>query len=134
ASAATLAQTPRIELTPAVLERIVSSVYFNKHVLSAQELGWYALDFNQPRTAIAWFDTALGWDPANEPAAFGIVVASDQLGDDARIAAIKAQWSGRSRRIADYGTPAAQDEARTTPPAAPETRAAAPTPAPAPVR
>ncbi|WP_417582072.1 tetratricopeptide repeat protein [Pelagibacterium sp.] len=114
ATAATLARTPRVELDPEVLERIVAIGYDNRHVQTAQELGWYALDFGQPQTAIAWFETALGWDTSDEGSAFGLVVASDQLGDDARVAEIKAEWSGRSQRIADFGTSAAQDESRST--------------------
>ncbi|AEQ51027.1 tetratricopeptide repeat protein [Pelagibacterium halotolerans] len=114
AAAATLAQTPRVELDPEVLERIVAIAYSNRHVQTAQELGWYALAFNQPQTAIAWFDTALDWDETDEGSAFGVVVASDQLGDDARVAEIKAAWSTRSQRIAEFGTPAAQDESRST--------------------
>lgn len=114
AAAATLAQSPRVELDPAVLERIVAIGYENRHVQTAQELGWYALAFNQPQTAIAWFDTALGWDATDEGSAFGLVVASDQLGDEARVEEIKAEWSGRSQRIADFGTAAARDESRST--------------------
>ena len=113
AAAATLAQMPRVELDPEVLERIVAIGYDNRHVQTAQELGWYALAFNQPQTAIAWFDTALGWDASDEGSAFGAMIASDQLGDDARVAEIKAEWSARSQRIADFGT-AAQDESRST--------------------
>lgn len=114
AAAATLAQTPRVELEPEVLERVVSVAYINQHVQTAQELGWYALAFNQPETAIAWFETALDWDPADEPSAFGIVVASDQLGDDGRIAEMKAAWSGRSERIDEYGTTEAENETTAT--------------------
>jgi cellulose synthase operon protein C len=114
AAAATLAQMPRVELDPEVLERIVAIGYENRHVQTAQELGWYALAFNQPQTAVAWFETALGWDGTDEGSAFGLVVASDQLGDDARVAEIKAEWSGRSQRIADFGTAAAQDESQST--------------------
>jgi tetratricopeptide (TPR) repeat protein len=114
AAAAALAQIPRVELEPRVLERIVAAASINEHVQTAQELGWYALDFNQPRTAIAWFETALGWDSSDEPSAFGIVVASDQLGDDTRVAEIKAQWGGRSARIAEFDTDAAQDESTTS--------------------
>ena len=134
AAAATLAQMPRVELQPEVLERIVAAAYLNEHVQTAQELGWYALDFNQPETAIAWFDTALGWDASDEPSAFGIVVASDQLRDDIRIEEIKAQWSDRSERIAAFGTQAAQDESATsrsqstTTAQSPAPRATSPTP------
>ena len=127
AAAATLAQMPRVELEPEVLERIVALAYLNQHVTTAQELGWYALNFNQPQTAIAWFDTALEWDANNEPSAYGIVVASDQLDDQERIAEIKAQWSGRSQRIANFGTSAGQ----TTPAPAPAATTAQAEPAPA---
>ena len=109
AGAALLASTPRIELEPAVLERIADTAYRQQDVETAEEMGWYALAFTQPRTALAWFETALGWDPAHEPSAYGIVVAADRLDDTARINEIKRLWQGRSDRIARFGTSAALD-------------------------
>lgn len=104
AAAALLAEVPRIELEPEVLARIVEATTDARAVAVAQELGWYAYDFNQPRTAAAWFETALEWNPDDEPSAYGLLVSSDRLGDTARVSAIKAAWSARSERIAQFGT------------------------------
>lgn len=131
ASAAALtAITPRVELAPAVLERITDIAYRHRDGVTAQELGWYALDFNQVAAALAWFETALGWDAGNEPAAFGVVVASDRLGDGVRVAEIQRLWAGRSERIAQFGTD--EGTAQEAQEAAP-VRAAATAPASAPV-
>lgn len=58
----------------------------------AQHLGWYARAFRQPKAAADWFTTALEWEPANEPAAFGLALARQDLGDAAGVEALVADW------------------------------------------
>lgn len=69
----------------------------------AQQLGWYARAFRQPKAAADWFTTALEWEPANEPAAFGLALARQDLGDAAGVEALVADWGPRSPRIAELG-------------------------------
>lgn len=103
ASAALLALQPRIDLDARVLSRIADTVAEARHPMAAQELGWYAYDFQQPQTAIQWFTLALRWKTDLEPAAFGLMVASNALGDLATVESIRAQWGARSERIASFG-------------------------------
>lgn len=121
AAAALLAQIPRIELDDDILARIVATASEARSVPVAEELGWFAYDFDQPRTAQAWFTAALDWDPEHEPAAYGLLVSSDSLGETDTVASIKSQWGARSQRIADFGTAAAviTAPARTTAEGAP---------------
>ena len=129
AAAALLALQPRIEIDSDVLERIVETVTSARHALAAQELGWYAYDFQQPQTAVEWFTLALRWQADLEPAAFGMMVASNALGDQTTVESIRAQWGPKSERIAIFG--------RTTTPAAstaPQTRAVQTAVATAPVQ
>ncbi len=102
AAAALLALQPRIELDSRVLARIADTVVGARHAMAAQELGWYAHDFQQPQTAVEWFTLALRWKPDLEPAAFGLMVASNALGDSATVESIRAQWGARSQRIATF--------------------------------
>ncbi|WP_323013992.1 tetratricopeptide repeat protein [Devosia sp.] len=103
ASAALLAGEPRVTLDGGVLGRIVDAVMVRRSANTAQELGWYAYAFQQPQTAAEWFTLALRWQPDLEPAAYGLLVASDALGDAATVTALKVQWSGRSARISTFG-------------------------------
>jgi tetratricopeptide (TPR) repeat protein len=103
AAAALLALEPRIDLDEDVLERIVEAVTAARHAQAAQELGWYAYAFQQPRTAVEWFTLALRWQSDLEAAAYGMMVASNALGDLATVESIRAQWGGTSARIANFG-------------------------------
>ncbi len=103
AAAALLALQPRIELDSRVLGRIVDSVMSARQANTAQELGWYAYDFQQPQTAVEWFTLALRWKNDLEPAAYGIMVAANALGDLATVESIRTQWGTRSDRIASFG-------------------------------
>jgi len=121
-AASLLSQDPRVTVDALVLERIVAQTVADRSAATAQELGWYAYAFQQPTTAIEWFRLALSWDASNEPAAYGLLVASDAMKDAATVKAIKEQWGARSPRIASFGTAAA---ATTAP--APASRSAATT-------
>jgi tetratricopeptide (TPR) repeat protein len=103
AAAALLALQPRIELDNRVLGRIVDSVMAARNANAAQELGWYAYDFQQPQTALEWFTLALRWKTDLEPAAYGMVVAANALGDQVTVESIRTQWGPRSERIANFG-------------------------------
>lgn len=125
AAGSLLAVQPRLELEAEVLERIVAEAVAEKSAPTAQEMGWYAYDFNQPQTAREWFELSLGWDETLEASAYGIVVSSDRLQDQARVQQMKAAWGARSQRIAEFGLASTAGMAAGT---------VAPTPAPAPNR
>ncbi|MEB2845145.1 cellulose synthase [Rhizobiales bacterium RZME27] len=103
ATANLLAVMPPPVLTEPVLQRIAAEVIEAKDAASAQQFGWYARNFNQPQTAARWFETALSWKPDDEPSAYGLVLARNQLNDRAGVAAVQSQWQGRSVRIANLG-------------------------------
>jgi len=119
AAAALLAQDPRPELKPDVLNRIVEETMAAHNAKAAQELGWYAYAFEQPQTAAQWFKLATTWDPQDEPSAYGLLVASDALKDTQTVRQIKSQWSGKSARIANFGQTTGKrgEVAPTAPPA-----------------
>ncbi|MBO9588934.1 cellulose synthase [Devosia sp.] len=103
AAAATLAREPRLAVSETILGRIVETTIATRDAGLAQELGWYAYAFNQPQTALEWFQTALGWQADLEPAAYGLMVSANALGDTARVEEIRRTWGGRSVRIAQFG-------------------------------
>ncbi|NMA99352.1 MAG: cellulose synthase, partial [Phyllobacteriaceae bacterium] len=103
AAAALLSAEPRRALDQQVLGRIADATLSAPSANTAQELGWYAYAFQQPQTALEWFSLALRWQPDLEPAAYGIVVAANALGDDATVKSMQAQWAGRSVRITSFG-------------------------------
>lgn len=103
AAAATLAREPRLAISETILGRIVEAAITTLDAGLAQELGWYAYAFNQPQTALEWFQTALGWQADLEPAAYGLMVSANALGDTARVEEIRRTWGGRSVRIAQFG-------------------------------
>ena len=131
-AASLLSQDPRVTVDALVLERIVAQTTTSRSAATAQELGWYAYAFQQPTTAIEWFRLALSWDASNEPAAYGLLVASDAMKDGATVKAIKEQWGARSPRIASFGSvagvaaaPAVAPRAAASSPATPARQVAA---------
>ncbi len=127
AAAAYLASQPRVVIEQSVLGRMVDAIMAARDANGAQELGWYAQEFDQPQTAVEWFKLALNWQADLEPAAYGLMVASNALGDTATVESIRSQWSGRSTRIAEFGrnASAATGGTSATPPL-PEPRPARP--------
>jgi tetratricopeptide (TPR) repeat protein len=119
AAANLLAGDPPRAIDEEVLARIVPAVTDARDPAVAQQLGWYARAFGQNQVAAEWFATALDWDPASEPAAFGLALTRHDLGDAAAVAAVQAAWAPSSPRIAELG-------AAPMPAAAPKTAAAAP--------
>jgi tetratricopeptide (TPR) repeat protein len=107
AAAAMLATEPRLTLDATVLGRIVDAVMAARDGNVAQELGWYAYAFQQPQTALEWFKLALLWQSDLEPAAYGLMVAANALGDSATVESVRSQWGTRSARIASFGNTSA---------------------------
>ncbi len=103
AAAALLSLEPRVDLESATLGRIVAAATAARDANVAQELGWYAYTFQQPQTASEWFTLALRWQVDLEPAAYGLMVASNALGNRATVETIRTQWGARSSRIANFG-------------------------------
>ncbi|SFV28064.1 Tetratricopeptide repeat-containing protein [Devosia crocina] len=103
AAAAMLALEPRRAVSASVLSRVVAAANESRDASIAQELGWYAYAYNQPQTAVEWFETALAWQSDLEPAAYGLMIAANVLGDSTRVEEIRRLWGGRSVRIAQFG-------------------------------
>ena len=103
ATANLLNGNPPPVLSEAVLLRVASFVVEKRYVPSAQQLGWYALAYDQPRTAEQWFRLALTWKADDEPSAYGLTLTLMQLNDKAGVAALQFAWSRRSPRIANLG-------------------------------
>lgn len=103
AAAAMLAIEPRRAVSQDVLSRVVGAANEARDADIAQELGWYAYAYDQPQTAIEWFETALAWRNDMEPAAYGIMLSANLLGDTARVEEIRRVWGPRSVRIAQFG-------------------------------
>lgn len=102
---------PVPNLATDVLTRISETITDARSAQGAHDLGWYAYQFRQYRVAAQWFETALGYDPTMEDAAYGLVVASNQLKDTARIRELQQQWGSASPRIRLFGRPGAPTEA-----------------------
>lgn len=107
-----------------VLLRMASVVLEARNVVAVEQFGWYAHYFKQHETAVEWFRTALSWDPAHEPAAYGLALALDALGENKEVATIQAAWQGQSERIASLGR---RENSRVSKrPSKPRTKASAP--------
>lgn len=119
AAANLLGEEPRPFLSSEVLARIVEAAVAASDAATARQLGWYARGWEQHETAAQWFSTALGWDSEDEPAAYGLALTYQELGNADELAEIKRVWSGRSERVEQVGLPA-------------EDTAPVPQPAPAP--
>jgi tetratricopeptide (TPR) repeat protein len=133
AAANLLGTEPRPTLAAEVLTRIVAEVAAARDVAAARQLGWYARAWEQHETAGQWFSTALGWNPDDEPSAYGLALTRHLLGDAAGLADIKRIWAGRSDRIQQVGLavtePAPAVPATPAPPV--QQRSSAPAAAPA---
>lgn len=100
ATANLLAIQPPPVIEAEVLARISGAVTEKREIKTAEVFGWYALAYQQPRTAAQWFRTTLGWKPDYEPAAYGLAVSRLRLKDTAGVKEIQRLWAGRSERIA----------------------------------
>lgn len=105
---ALLALDPPAKIEPEVMARMAKVIGDAKYAPGAQDLGWYAYNTGQTVAAARWFSAALTWKPDLEPAAFGLALAAQKLGDRAALAQIIKVWGPRSQRIADLIDPARQ--------------------------
>lgn len=80
------------------LQRFAGVVADEKSPLGARSLGWYALNTGQVPTAIAWFETSLGWD-ATEDAAFGLGLAAQRIGDRGRFDLVLRTYAPRFPKL-----------------------------------
>ncbi len=103
-----LALDPPPVIEDEVLTRMAATVIAKRYAPSAQQFGWYARSFEQPQTAIQWFETALEWSPKDEPSAYGLALTRQQLNDRNGFLEIQRQWAAESARIADLADAPAQ--------------------------
>ncbi|GGB41335.1 hypothetical protein GCM10011316_11590 [Roseibium aquae] len=103
AASAVLAKRPVVEVSAAALAQISEATAAARDANTAQEIGWYAYEIGQIQTAAQWFEVALSWDADFEPAAFGLALSLNNLGDRDRLSALVASWAGRSARISEVG-------------------------------
>ena len=100
-----LATDPPLRIAEPVLQRIAAVIVRVKSLQGGEQLGWYAYNLGQVKTAVRWFETVRRWDPNYEPAAYGLAVARWALKDRAGVNAIIREWGDRSERIANIGKP-----------------------------
>ncbi|WP_429932489.1 cellulose synthase [Agrobacterium vitis] len=103
AVAALLSQEPPKVIDNGVLSRMAPVVIAARNSAAAEQFGWYARALQQMSTAADWFRLVLSWDATYEPAAYGLALSLDTLGDKTGVAQIKAKWAGQSDRIAAVG-------------------------------
>ena len=111
-----LALDPPKIIDNAILARMATPVVEARNTAAAEQFGWYARSLRQMQTAADWFGLILTWDAAYEPAAYGLALSLDALGDRAGVARIQAIWAQRSERIAHLRDP--RRASVLTPPAA----------------
>lgn len=106
-----LAIEPPVKVSEAVLRRIADVTTREKAPEAGEQMGWYAYNLGQVKTAARWFETVLKWNAAYEPAAYGLAVARLALKDRSGANEIIRAWRDRSERIAALGKPV-KSEAR----------------------
>lgn len=105
AVANTLAVEPVVVIASDILQRMAAVTLKERDPASGQQFGWYALAFEQPKTAEQWFLSVLNWKPDDEPSAYGLAVSRLRMKDMTGLQAVQALWKGRSERIARVGEP-----------------------------
>ncbi|WP_375597132.1 tetratricopeptide repeat protein [Devosia sp. Naph2] len=110
-ASALLSGDPPRRLATETLERIIEAVSDAEDHVGAQALGWYAFNFGQAQTASRWFEKSLEYNPDYEPAAYGLLVASQKLQDRNAVRDIIRRWGAVSPRIELFGQPGAPTEA-----------------------
>lgn len=98
---ALLLREPPPRIDEAAIARLVAVAVEGRLPAAGHALGWYAYNTGQVRTAERWFIEALKWDRAYEPAAHGLAVARQRLGNRKGLLAVVNAWRDRSPRIAD---------------------------------
>jgi len=108
AAANLLSSDPPIRLpetiSPQVLTRIANATVAEKNITTAEQLGWYARAMEQDLTSVQWFQTALSWDPSNEPAAYGLALGLLSIDDGNQLRQVKENWDSKSVRIKEVGS------------------------------
>lgn len=110
-----LATDPPLRIAEPVLQRMAEVIVRVKSLQGGEQLGWYAYNLGQVKTAVRWFETVRRWDPTYEPAAYGLAVARWALKDRAGVNAIIREWGDRSERIANIGKPVRAELRGSTP-------------------
>ena len=110
-----LATDPPLKIAEPVLQRMANVIVRVKSLQGGEQLGWYAYNLGQVKTAVRWFETVRRWDPNYEPAAYGLAVARWALKDRAGVNSIIREWGDRSERIANIGKPVRADLRGSTP-------------------
>lgn len=110
-----LATDPPLKISEPVLKRMAEVIIRVKSLQGGEQLGWYAYNLGQVRTAVRWFETVRRWDPDYEPAAYGLAVARWALKDRAGVNTIIREWGDRSERIANIGKPVRAELRGSTP-------------------
>ncbi len=110
-----LATDPPLKIAEPVLQRMANVIVRVKSLQGGEQLGWYAYNLGQVRTAVRWFETVRRWDPDYEPAAYGLAVARWALKDRAGVNSIIREWGDRSERIANIGKPVRAELRGSTP-------------------
>ena len=110
-----LATDPPLKIAEPVLQRMAKVIVRVKSLQGGEQLGWYAYNLGQVKTAARWFETVRRWDPNYEPAAYGLAVARWALKDRAGVNSIIREWGDRSERIANIGKPVRAELRGSTP-------------------
>lgn len=110
-----LATDPPLRISEPVLKRMAEVIVRVKSLQGGEQLGWYAYNLGQVRTAVRWFETVRRWDPDYEPTAYGLAVARWALKDRAGVNSIIREWGDRSERIANIGKPVRAELRGSTP-------------------
>lgn len=95
-----LGADPPIQIEESVIKRISEVVVHERSAPAGEQLGWYAYNVGQIKTAAHWFRTVLQWQTDYEPAAYGFAVALLRMNDKAGARQIIRFWQERSARIA----------------------------------
>jgi len=103
ATANLLATIPTVEIDATVLQRMAPVVLASRDAAAAQQFGWYARAFGQPKTAAEWFQLALTWKSDDEPSAYGLAMSKFDLKDTRGVADLQRLWGARSERIRSLG-------------------------------
>jgi len=98
-----LGADPPIQIEQPVIKRITEVIAQERNAPAGEQLGWYAYNVGQIRTAAHWFQTVLQWQSGYEPAAYGFAVALLRLNDKAVASQVIRSWQDRSARIAALG-------------------------------
>jgi tetratricopeptide (TPR) repeat protein len=90
---------PPVRIDAPVIRRITEVIARERNAAAAEQLGWYAYNVGQAKTAAHWFQAILEWQAGYEPAAYGLAVTLLRLNDKAGAGQVIRGWQDRSARI-----------------------------------